>query len=264
MAKPRRRLSLTIPACSANFMKILGTALLSLYFFAQSVIQNGVLDAGNKTAQELNELTAESYNAYMFTGLASVMLLLGAVAVPIFSYLLVVGLEKTSNLKRYILTILATAVLTEIPYDWAVSGKPFNWSDQSFLWTLLISLILLALMKTFSGKSAAAVIINIMLIGGGCIWAIFFKCKFGAGFVLMTAVLYLLRERKGVSIVLGIIISLIYISAPLGFIPVALYSGERRNLENKSGKYGYYVFCPVIAICLALISNLLVKNNITL
>lgn len=236
-------------------MKMLGTSMLTMYFFAQSIIQNGVLDAPHRTAQELNELTAASRDAFLFTGLASVLMLAGTVAVPIFSYLLVIGIEKTSNVKRYILLVLAAAVLTEIPYDWAVSGKPFNWGDQCFLWTILISLIMLSLMKVFSGKSATAVIINIMLVCGGCIWAIFFKSKFGAAFVLMTAVLYLLREHKGVSILLGVIISLIFITAPLGFIPVALYSGERKNTEKKSSKYGYYAFCPLIALCFALTAN---------
>ncbi len=255
-----RRVPLTIPVCSANFMKMTGTVLLTLYFFAQSVIRNGILDAPNKTAQELNELSAASYDAYMFMGLASVLMLIGSVAVPIFSYLLVVGLEKTSDIKKYILTVLAAALLTEIPYDWAVSGRMFDFGDQCFLWTALISLIMIALMKTFSGKSAAAVIINIMLVCGGCIWAIFFRSKFGAGFVLMTAVLYLLREKKGVGILIGVVISLIYISAPLGFIPVALYSGERKNLDKKPSKYGYYVYCPILALAFALLTNLAITG----
>lgn len=259
MSMSRRR-ELTIPACSANFMKIMAAALLAMYFFAQSVIQNGILDLPNRTAQELNELTEASHDAFMFTGMASVMMLAGCVALPVISYLLVIGLDKTKNVKLYILRVLVTAVLTEIPYDWAVSGKLFNLNDQSFLWTILITLIMLSLMKTFSGKSTMAVILNIMLIGGGCIWAIFFKSKFGAGFVLMTVALYLLREHKGISILIGIIISLIYISAPLGFILVWLYSGERRNLDSKLSKYGYYIFCPIIALCFALTANFLVMR----
>ncbi len=253
-----RRIPISIPVCSANFMKMLGTVLLTLYFFSQSVIQNGILDASHRTTQELNKLAEANQDVFMFTGMASVLMLAGSIALPIFSYLLVIGIEKTSNAKRYILTVLATAVLTEIPYDWAVSGKLLNWSDQCFLWTILISLIMITLMKTFSGKGASSVIINIMLMCGGCIWAILFRSKFGAGFVLMTAVLYLLREHKGVSMLIGVIISLIYISAPLGFIPVALYSGERRNLEKKASKYGYYAFCPVIALCFALAANFFV------
>lgn len=258
MAVKRQRFSLTIPTCSANFMKMLGTLLLTIYFFAQSVIQHGVLDLTNRTAQELNELSKASYDAYRFMGMASVMMLIGAVAVPIFAYLLTIGIEKTSSVKKYLLLVLGAAILTEIPYDWAVFGKPFYFGEQNFLWTILISLIMLALLKTFSGKGAAAVIINLIIVCGGCIWAIFFKSKFGAGFVLITAILYLLREKKGVAIFLGVIVSLIYISAPLGFIPVALYSGERKNLDKKWCKYSYYAFCPVIALCFAAVANFLV------
>lgn len=250
-----RQKPITIPTCSANFLKLLGTAMMTLYFFSQSVIQNGVLDTPNRTAQEINELSKANYDAFMFLGLASVLMLIGRLAIPVFSYLLVIGLEKTSNIKKYILTVFGTALLTEIPYDWAVSGTPFNFKDQCFLWSILISLVMISLMKVFSGKSAAAVIINIMLISGGCIWALFFKSQFGAGFVLITAFLYLLRESKGVGILIGVIISLIYISAPLGFIPVALYNGERRNLDKRLCKYGYYIFCPLIAICFALAAN---------
>ena len=76
MATSQRR-TLTIPVCSANFMKMLGTAMLTMYFFAQSVIKNGVLDAPNRTAQELNELAAANSDAFMFAGLASVFMLIG-------------------------------------------------------------------------------------------------------------------------------------------------------------------------------------------
>lgn len=78
-------------------MKITATALMTMYFFAQSVIQNGVLDMRGRTAQELNELAASNHDAFMFAGMASVLMLIGAAALPIFSYLLVIGIEKTSN-----------------------------------------------------------------------------------------------------------------------------------------------------------------------
>lgn len=239
-------------------MKKLGTLLLTVYFFGQSIIQNGVLNSPRLTAQELNELVSGNQDAFMFAGLASVCLLIGVAAVPMFSFLLVEGIQKTSSVKRYILTVLVTAVVTEIPYDLAVSSKPFNWQDQSFLWTILIALVMLWLMKAFRGKGAGAVVINIMIMAGGCVWAIFFHGKFGAAFVLMTAILFLLWEHRGIGIFLGVVISLIFISAPFGFIPVALYSGERKNLDKKSSKYGYYAFCPIIAVCFALAANFVV------
>lgn len=252
----RRKIPLTIPVCSANFMKQLGTALMCLYFFGQSVIQHGLLNAPNRTSQELNNLIESSHDAFLLAGTASVCMLVGAAAVPIFAFLLAEGIQNTSNAGRYILNVLVTALLTEIPYDLAVSGKPFNWSDQSFLWTILIALIMLWLMQKFRGKGAAAAVVNIMLIAGGCIWALFLRCKFGAAFVVMTALLFLLWNRRGIGALLAGIVSLVYITAPLGFIPIMLYSGERKNTDKKMSKYGYYILCPVIALVFAVTSAL--------
>lgn len=72
----------------------------------------------------------------------------------------------------------------------------------------------------------------------------------GGGFVLITAVLYLLRARKGVSLGLGALVSLIYATAPFGFIPVAMCSGERRDMGRR--KYVYYLLYPVMLVLFAL------------
>lgn len=257
--KRQTKIPLTIPTCSANFLKLAGTFLLTFYLFGQSIIQNGLLNSYFMTTQQLNDLLGENYDAFMATGTASVCLLIGSVGIPMIAFLLVEGINKTSSVKRYIFLVFGAAVITEIPYDYAVSGTFFNFGEQSFLWTILISLIMLALMKVFQGKSALAVVINIMILAGGCIWAIFFKSKFGAAFVLITAILFLLREHKGLSILLGVLVSLIYITAPLGFAAVGLYNGERKNLKYKSSKYGYYIYCPVITLIFAIIANLLLS-----
>lgn len=260
MARTRqRRIPLTIPTVSANFLKKLSAFLMCVYLFGQSIIQNGVLQTTTRTADELNALVSENHDAYMFSGLGSICMLIGVLGVPIISFLLVEGIQKTSSVKKYILTVLITAVATEIPYDFAVSGRFFNFSEQSFLCTITIALVMLWLMKVFQGKSGSAVLINILIIAGGCFWAYVFHCKFGAAFVLMTALLFVFRERRGVGIAFGVVISLIYISAPLGFIPVALYNGDRKIL-SKNSKYVYYALCPIITVCFALIANFVIHG----
>lgn len=232
---------------------------MCVYLFGQSIIQNGILQTPTRTAEELNALVSENRDAYMFSGLGSICMLVGVLGVPIISFLLVEGIQKTSSVKRYVLTVLITAIATEIPYDYAVSGKFFNFSEQSFLCTIAIALVMLWLMKIFQGKGGGAVLINILLIAGGCFWAFFLRCKFGAAFVLITALLFVFREKRGVGIGCGVVISLIYISAPLGFIPVALYNGERK-VTGKNGKYFYYAICPIITVAFALIANLVIHD----
>lgn len=248
-----RRRPFTLPVVSANWLKNAGAILTLIYFFGLTVIQNGLLHASEYTSQEFSELISTDNNAFMLSGVATVCYLIGVAAIPIYAFLLVQGVLNTSNIKKYVLTVLIFALVSEVPYDLAVSGKPFNFEDQNVLFTALIALIMLWLLKTFEGKGAGPKLICLLTTAGGCFWAMLFRCKFGGAFVLITAILFLLREKKGWSILLALLVSLIYATALFGFAPVALYSGERKNIEKKSTKYFYYAFYPAMLAVFAVI-----------
>lgn len=233
------------PQISVNGLKLLGTILMVLYWFSAVVVQNGVLQVSGYTTEELDRLLAGDSQAMLWAGIGSVTSAVGIMGVPIFAYLLVQGAEHSASLGRYVLRVLAFAVLSEVPYDLAVSGRAVDWTGQNSLWTVLIALVMLWLMKSFQGKGMTPLLLHILIAGAGCTWAVLLRSRFGGGFVLLTAVLYLLRERKGLSYGLGALISLIYAAAPLGFVPVALCSGERRAM-GRWGKYGFYVFYPLM------------------
>lgn len=240
----------TPPQISVNALKRTGAVLMALYFFSAAVVQNGILHVAEYTSEQLGQLLAEDGRAMLWAGVGSVASAVGIMGVPIFAYLLVQGVEHTSSLRNYILTVLAFAVISEAPYDLAMSGQAFNWSEQNSLWTALIALVMLWLMKTFQGKGMAPLVLNILFAAAGCFWAILLRARFGGGFVLITAVLYLFRDRKGVSCGLGALVSLIYATAPLGFIPVAMCGGERRDMGRV--KYAYYAFYPAMLLVFAL------------
>lgn len=238
------------PQISVNALKLVGAVLMVLYFFSAAVVQNGILHVSEYNSEQLNELLANDAQAMLWAGIGSIGSAVGIMGVPIFAYLLVQGVEHTSDLRRYILTVLGFAVISEVPYDLAMSGQAFNWSEQNSLWTVLIALVMLWLMKTFQGKGMMPLVLNILFTAAGCFWAILIHSRFGGGFVLIAAVLYLLRERKGVSYGLGALVSLIYATAPLGFVPVAMCSGERRDMGQT--KYVYYALYPVMLVLFAL------------
>lgn len=238
------------PQISVNALKITGAVLVALYFFSASVVQNGILQVSSRTPEELNELLASDGQAMLWAGIGSVASVIGVIGIPIFAYLLVQGAEHTASFRRYILSVLLFAVVSEVPYDLAMFGQPWNWSEQNSLWTVLISLVMLWLMKRFDGRGTVPLLLHLMFAAAGCFWAILLHCKFGGGFVLITAVLYLLRSHKGVSLGLGALVSLIYATAPLGFVPVAMCNGRRRDMGF--GKYAYYLFYPVMLAVFAL------------
>jgi len=238
------------PQPSVNALKVMGTVLMALYFFSATVVNRGILDISQYTAQELDHLLASDGRAMLWAGIGSMCSAVGIIGVPIFAYLLVQGVEHTENLGRYAFTVLVFAVISEVPYDLAMSGKAWDLSQQNSLWTVLIALLMLRLMKRFQGKGAGPLALSLSFAVAGCLWAILLRSRFGGGFVLICAILYLLRERKGVSYVLGALASLIFATAILGFVPVALCSGTRRNMGRK--KYVYYAFYPVMLAVFAL------------
>lgn len=248
----RNRMALwSPPQISVNSLKIIGAVLMVLYFFSACVVQNGILHVSDYTAEELNALMEADSQIMLWAGIGSIGSVIGVMGIPIFAYLLVQGVEHISSLRRYALSVLVFAVISEVPYDLAMTGQLWDWSEQNSLWTVFIALIMLWLMKRFQGSGMVPLMLCLLFAAAGCFWAILLRCKFGAGLVLIAAILYLLRERKGVSYGLGALVSLIYATAPLGFVFIALCDGQRRSM-GQWGKYIYYALYPVMLMLFAL------------
>ena len=67
----------------------------------------------------------------------------GRMAFPIFAFLTAEGYRKTKNLKRYMGRLLICAILSEIPFNWMISGSAIYPYHQNVLWTFLISIFIL-------------------------------------------------------------------------------------------------------------------------
>lgn len=247
-----RRKRALFPGVTVNTLKIAGALMLTLYFFSVSVIQNGILNVNSYTPAELSELLAGDSKAMLWAGIASVGEIVGMVAISIYAYVLVQGVIHTSDKKKYILSVLAFAVISEVPYDLAVYGRVWDWDSQNTLWAVLIALVTLCMMQYVEGRGVMTYVLSAVAALGGCLWALLINCKYGWGFVLIASVLFLLREHRVISLLAGLGVSLVYVSAAMGFILISLCSGERKSGESKLGKYAYYVYYPLITALMAL------------
>ncbi len=74
----------------------------------------------------------------IYTGLRSI----GRMAFPIFALLLVQGYERTKNFRNYALRLALLALVSEIPFDWVVTGSFRMYPTyQNTVYTLLIGLL---------------------------------------------------------------------------------------------------------------------------
>ena len=246
-----RRRSL-LPKISDSTLKLVGAVLMTLYFFSVAVIQNGVLRVNDYTSAQLNELLASDPSAMLWASVASVAEVVGMIPISIFAYLLVRGVTHTSNMRRYALSVLAFALISEVPYDLAVYGQVWNWESQNTLWTVFIALSALWLMRYVEGRGAMTYVLSAVAALGGCLWTILFHCKFGWGFVLIASALYLLRGHRALSLIAGLGASLFYLAPAMGFIFIAFSNGERGTGDSLLRKYAYYAYYPVILLLLTL------------
>ena len=82
------------------------------------------------------------------------------------------------------------------------------------------------------------------------IWADMLHLEYGLCLVLLTAIFYLLYTRNVLKTILGMIVSLLYVTGPVAFYGIWCYNGERKD---KIPKYAYYVFYPLHLLVLVLI-----------
>lgn len=121
----------------------------------------------------------------------------GRVSFVLFAFLLVEGVIHTKSRARYLLRLLLFALLSEIPFDLAFSGKTVDWSSQNVYWTLFLGALTLMLWEYLGryhgflfriGQAAVPVI--------GCITALCFNTDYRIMGILLIFVLYRTREAS--------------------------------------------------------------------
>lgn len=66
--------------------------------------------------------------------------LIGRISFPIFAFMIAEGFFHTKNVKKYLIRLGVFALLSEIPYDLAFSGKLIDLNSQNIFFTLTIAL----------------------------------------------------------------------------------------------------------------------------
>ncbi len=249
--KPRRKLL----SLSGSALKWISLALTCLGTFSMAVLQRGVLRLDGYTNASLYEAMQPGSALFGAASLAVGCTLLSALALPIYTKLLLEGWKHTSNAKRYLLRLALCALASEIPYDLAYRGKWFDPTAQNPLWGILLAVVMLELIRRYAvpRPGILGVALRAAFIAAAAVWAILLQSQLGVMFVLLAALFYCF-EGSEVSVMLGgIALTVLQFPAPFGMVFVYWYNGQRGRAPRRLFYWAY----PVQLLVFALVGRLL-------
>ena len=151
-----------------------------------AVIEKGLIHLDQYTQESLNQAMSQDSRLMTLAGIGSIMQLIGGMAIPVFAFLLVEGFRNTSDYKKYLITMIITALVSEIPYDLAIRGKVWDLSSQNAMITMCICLIMLKCMELFSDTSGfMGGMVKILIMIAAIVWVSIFRAEYGLCMVLL-------------------------------------------------------------------------------
>ena len=253
MTTGRRGIVWKTPDITADGLKMFACIVMLIQTVGIAVIEKGLIHLDQYTQESLNQAMSQDSRLMTLAGIGSIMQLIGGMAIPVFAFLLVEGFRNTSDYKKYLLTMIITALVSEIPYDLAICGKVWDLSSQNAMITMCICLILLKCMELFSNSSGfAGSMVRILIMIAAIVWVSIFRAEYGLCMVLLVTVFYVFDTKNVLKTVLGCIISLMYVTGPIAFYGIWCYNGERKDRINK---YVYYAFYTLHLLVLGVIAK---------
>jgi hypothetical protein len=237
---------------SEDALKIAACFLLFLQTFAVCIIEYGLIHINTYTEETLSAALSENEQLTNLVGWGSGLQLIGCISLPLFALFLVEGFHKTSDMRRYVLSMVLLAVVSEIPYDLAINRTIGDMSSQNPMIGMCICLIMMYFMQAFKEKGGFTSFLQIPVAAIAVVMVVLLSVQYGLIMVFLVVVLYVFRDRKVMKIVMGALVSLTYVTMPFGFFGVAFYGGERKNILPK---YFYYIFYPAQYLLLWAVSR---------
>ncbi|WP_426350693.1 TraX family protein [Alloiococcus sp. CFN-8] len=259
MKKKLTSFDLKIIALISMFCDHLAAVFLSNLINASYNLPETVLNSASITDKILVWVSLHQEGMWLFS---DILRLVGRLAFPIYCFLLIQGFLHTKNLKKYIGRLALFALISEIPFDLAFSDFVFERYYNNVFITLLIGILVLCAVSTVErfckeqrhkGRNKylmlAVYLIGIMIclrVSAFIVDDIFYS-DYGSSGIIAILILYFLRKRATLSMVLAVITISALNLAPfalaglLAAVLINFYNGEKGRDLNK---YVFYLFYP--------------------
>ena len=235
-----------------NGLRTWGLIFLAAGIFGRSVLQNQVLGIGQVNTQQLLEVMNSNM---MIATLALVLQAIETCAAPIFALLLVEGFQSTANYKNYLLRVLGVAALSELPYNLAMGGGLLDLSSRNPVFSMVLGLIVLYFYQRYSEKGMKNVLIKLVVTLAAMGWAFMLQITEGICLIMLIGILWAFRKKPlyrnfvgATAVVVCSLLSPFYLAAPMGFLVIHLYNGEKGEGSRVVSYLAYPAVLLVIGI----------------
>jgi hypothetical protein len=239
---------------NADGLRLWGIAFVAAGVLGQGLIQTGLLHVERYASNA--ELLAALEGSAAVSNLATLGIVLqyiGYCALPVFVALLVEGFAHTANLKAYALRLAALAVVSEIPYNLAFSGKWLDTSGRNPVFGLLLCLGVLYLLRAYGGSGPRRALVAVLLVAVAALWATMLRVEGGLAMVCLAVVLWVFRQNLLAQLMLGCLVCVLRFPAMLGMLCVHVYNREPGKWPRRL-KYGWY---PALLLAVGVLNLLL-------
>lgn len=180
--------------------------------------------------------------------------ILGRIAFPLFAFFLVEGFFKTGNRKKYLASLLIFGIISEIPFDMALSGVFFEPNSNNIMFTLALMLITIWTIDILKEKmqNMSKYIwypVSFVIVGIMCIISMVTGLDYEYHAIMIGYLFYIFYNKRVFAIFLGYLAIFKEVWSLLGFSLILTYNGKR----GKQNKLFNYCFYPVHLLILGIL-----------
>lgn len=180
---------------------------------------------------------------------------IGRLAFPIYCFLIGEGLIHTRSPIKYLLRLLAFAIISEIPFNLMVSGNILCPEHQNVFFTLFLGALAIYFYRSIKcNLLKAALMLAVLGISTRL------EADYGAAGMVVIVLLYALRGHLIVQALAGYPLFSGGIYAVAAFIPISMYNGKRGFIKHPILKYAFYLFYPAHMLLLVAIKQCLLNG----
>ena len=184
--------------------------------------------------------------------------ILGRIAFPLFAFFLVEGFFKTGNRKKYLASLLIFGIISEIPFDMALSGVFFEPNSNNIMFTLALMLITIWIIDILKEKmqNMSKYIwypVSFVIVGIMCIISMVTGLDYEYHAIMIGYLFYIFYNKRVFAIFLGYLAIFKEVWSLLGFSLILTYNGKR----GKQNKLFNYCFYPVHLLILGILRMIL-------